>query len=122
MRKREIRVTNKRRRIRVTKKFSSSYKKRLWLAARNMKISRRKWPDAIADAIYNFDGEILIENGMHWPIPNVDDVLGDPRWFSYYLEANGDEPRRNVILIERIRLIDLFFRIRHPDVARHFDR
>lgn len=55
------------------------YQKRLWIAARNMLISRRKWPDAIADAIYNFDGVILLPSGLRWPIPDVDKVLGDPR-------------------------------------------
>lgn len=99
-----------------------SYKKRLWLAARNMNISRRNWPNVIAEAIYNFDGDIIISNGMRWPIPLVDDVLGDPRWFSYYFEMEDDEPRRDVRLLERIRLIDLYFKIAHPQLARHFGR
>jgi len=63
-----------------------SYQKRIWMAARNMKISRREWPNVIADAIYYFDGDIMVDNGMRWPIPLVDNVLGDPRWFSYYFE------------------------------------
>lgn len=110
------------RKIRVTVKFSSSYKKRLWLAARNMNISRRRWPDVIADAIYNFEGYIVIDNGMLWPIPDVDNVLGDPRWFSYYFEEVEGEPRREVRLIERLRLLDLYFKIKHPNIARHFDK
>jgi len=109
--------------IRLTVKFSSSYKKRLWLAARNMKISRREWPNVIADAIYNFDGYILLDNGMLWPIPDIDNVMGDPRWFSYYFEADdGGDPLRDVRLIERLRLIDLFFKIKYPLIARHFDK
>lgn len=100
----------------------SSYKKRLWLAARNLNISRRNWPDVIADALYNFDGEILIENGMRWPIPDVDAVLGDPRWFSYYFEEVDGEPLREVKLLERLRLIDLYFKIKHPEIARHFGK
>ena len=98
------------------------YNKRLWLAARNMLISRRNWPDVIADALYHFNGEIMIGNGMRWPIPDVDDVLGDPRWFSYYFEDVDGEPRRKIRLIERLRLIDLYFRIKHPHIARHFGR
>ncbi|CAD84153.1 hypothetical protein [Nitrosomonas europaea] len=99
------------------------YKKRLWLAARNMNISRREWPNVIADAIYNFDGIILLSNGIRWPIPDVDKVLGDPRWFSYYFEEDekGD-PHRDVIMLERLRLIDLFFKIKHPEIARHFSK
>ncbi len=111
------------RRIRITVKFSSSYKKRLWLAARNLNISRRNWPNVIADAIYNFDGYIMLDNGMLWPIPDVDNVLGDPRWFSYYFEEDdGGNPLRDVRLIERLRLIDLYFKIKHPLIARHFDK
>ncbi|MER2511212.1 MAG: hypothetical protein ABTQ25_02115 [Nitrosomonas ureae] len=99
------------------------YSRRLWLAARNMHISRRKWPDVIADAIYNFKGEIMIGNGMCWPLPYMEDVYGnDSRWFSYYLEAIDGEPRRTVRLIERLRLIDIYFRIKYPHIAQHFGR
>ncbi len=99
------------------------YKKRLWLAARNMGISRRNWPNVIADAIYNFRGIILLPSGIPWPIPDVDKVFGDPRWFSYYFEVGkNDEPRRDVIMLERLRLIDLFFKIKHPKIARHFSK
>lgn len=105
-------------------KFNNPHlRKRMWLATRNMKISRRSWPDEIADAIYNFNGNIMVSNGMRWPIPDVDKVLGDPRWFSYYFEEGEDgEPRREVRLIERLRLIDLYFKIKHPLIARHFDK
>lgn len=97
--------------------------KRLWLAARNMNISRREWPNVIADAIYNFDGDIMISNGMRWPIPLVDDVLGDPRWLSYYFEEDEEgEPLREVRLIERLRLLDLYFKIKHPEIVRHFGK
>ena len=101
------------------------YNKRLWLAARNMLISRRNWPDEIAAALYHFEGDIMFysdKRRMRWPIPDVDDVLGDPRWFSYYFEDVEGEPRRKVRLIERLRLIDLYFRIKHSHIARHFGR
>jgi len=99
------------------------YQKRLWIAARNMLISRRKWADAIADAIFNFQGTILLPSGMRWPIPDVDKVLGDPRWFSYYFEADENgEPRRSVLMLERLRVIDLFFRIKYPHIAKHFGK
>jgi len=99
------------------------YQKRLWIAARNMLISRRRWADAIADALYNFNGIILLPSGLRWPIPDVDKVLGDPRWFSYYFEANEiGEPRRGVLMLERLRLIDLFFKIKYPDIAKHFGK
>ena len=98
------------------------YRKRLWLAARNLRISRRRWPDEIAAAIYNFHGDILLPSGLPWPVPDVDDVLGDPRWFSYYFEETNGQPRRDVRLIERLRMIDLYFRIARPLIQRHFAR
>lgn len=100
---------------------NQSYQKRLWIAARNLLISRRRWADAIADALYNFDGVILLPSGLRWPIPDVDKVLGDSRWFSYYFEADENgEPRRGVLMLERLRLIDLFFKIKYPHIAKHF--
>lgn len=98
------------------------YNFRLWLAARNMKVSRREWPNLIADAIYGYEGKIYCPDGRLWPIPDVDEVLGDPRWFSYYFEEINGAPRREVRLIEKLRLIDLFYRISKPDIQRHFGR
>lgn len=96
------------------------YSRRLWLAARNMNISRRQWPNVIADAIYNYKGTILLPDDRIWPIPDIDDVLGDPRWFSLYFEECDGRPRREVRLIERLRVIDLYFRITKPNIYRHF--
>ena len=97
-----------------------TYIKRLWLAARNMHISRRQWPNVIAYVIYNFDGVILAPDERPWPIPHIDDVFGDPRWFSYYFEENDGEPLRKVRQKERLRVIDLYFRIAKPHIQRHF--
>lgn len=103
---------------------NSHYVRRLWIAARNVKISRRKWPDEIARAIYGFKGRILCSDNRLWPVPDVDAVLGDARWFSYWFEADDTRddywPKREVRLLERIRIIDLYFRIDKPDIARHF--
>lgn len=98
------------------------YKKRLWLAARNMGISRRNWPNVIADAIYNFRGIILLPSGIRWPIPDIDSVMGDPRWLSYYFEELNGDPRRGVILLERLRILDVYFKIKHPKIAKHFNK
>lgn len=98
------------------------YKRRLWIAARNMGISRRKWLDEIADAIYNFNGVIVNVNGTEWKIPDIDDIFGNPRWVSAYLEDIDGEPRRETKKIERLRIIDLHFQIKHPHIHRHFGR
>ncbi len=102
--------------------MSSCYSRRLWLAARNLSIPRRQWPDVIADTVYTFEGDILLPDGRPFPVPEVDRVLGDPRWFSYYFEEVDGQPRRTVRLIERLRIIDLYFRIAKPHIARHFGR
>ncbi|MEM9388083.1 MAG: hypothetical protein AAGA68_23710 [Pseudomonadota bacterium] len=95
--------------------------RRRWIAARNLKVPRRQWPDLLATSIYEFEGTILCPNRLLWPIPDIDKILGeDPRWFSHYLEAVDGEPRRTPRLLERVRLIDLFFRIEKPAIARHF--
>lgn len=98
------------------------YNQRLWLAARNMPISRRQWLDVMADAIYEFEGEIRSTDGALWPIPDIDDVMGDPRWISLYFEELDGKPRRAVKLIERLRMLDLYFRIAKPKIQRHFKR
>lgn len=98
------------------------YRKRLWLAARNMPYSRRKWLDKLAEAIYGFQGAILLPDGRQFPLPDIDQIMGDPRWFSYYFEDIDGEPKRDVRLIERLRIIDLFFRISKPDIQCHLGR
>lgn len=98
------------------------YRRRLWIALRNEGISRRKWPDALAAAIYDFDGAILNPNGTRWNIPDIDDVMGDPRWLSALLEECNGEPCRDTCKIERLRILDLYFRIKHPNIQRHFGR
>ena len=95
---------------------------RLWLAARNMPYSRREWPNIICKAIYEFDGEIVFSDGWRWPIPDIDEVLGDPRWFSYYFEECNGKPKRTVRLLERLRILDLWFRIAKPDIQAHFSK
>ncbi|MEO0423895.1 MAG: hypothetical protein AAF184_16265 [Pseudomonadota bacterium] len=94
--------------------------RRRWLAARNEPLSRREWPDAIARSIFGFEGTILCPNKWVWPLPEVDKILGDPRWFSYYFEETDGHPRRTPRLLERVRLIDLYYRIEKPAIARHF--
>lgn len=101
------------------------YRRRLWMAARNMGISRRKWLDELADVIYNFDGEILYPNGTKWDISDIDidEIMGNSRWMSAFLEKNNNgEPCRETPLIERLRIIDLFFQIKYPHIHRHFGR
>ena len=105
-----------------TELTNSVYSQRLWLAARNMPISRRQWLNVIADTLYFFEGDILFPDGRLWPMPDIDDVFGDARWISLYFEECDGKPRREVRLIERLRIFDLYFRIAKPHIQRHFGR
>lgn len=99
------------------------YDNRLWIATCNIELSRRKFLDEIASTIYGYRGLILVEGGQVWPIPDVYEVMGEEgRWISYYRkEVNGrplHKPRPSTL--ERRRIIDLYFRIKHPLIAEDF--
>ena len=107
--------------------MNEHYYRRLWLAARNLSIPRRGWLDEIASCFCDFRGKIIYRSGEPYPIPLADDVFGDDpdmRWLSYYLNADesGTTPRTISRKIERIQLIDLYFRINHPKLASHFGK
>lgn len=107
--------------------LSEPYYRRLWMAVRNAKIARRDWLDELADTFRDFSGEIVTPSGVPYEIPFVDDVFGDDedmRWFGYYLQTDpsGEYPRCKCRKIERLQLLDLYFRIKQPHIARHFNR
>ncbi len=104
---------------------NSVYRRRLWIAARNLPVSRRELMDQIAATIYDFPGRIMWPNGWKYPTPDIDDVFdADGRWFSLYFEESEGEPKRKPrsTSIEKLRVIDLFLRIKYPDIARHFEK
>lgn len=107
--------------------LAEPYYRRLWLATRNVKIARREWLDELADTFRDFEGEIVTRCGLPYEIPLVDDVFGDDadmRWLGYYLQPDqsGEHPRSKSRKTERLQLLDLYFRIKHPQIARHFKR
>lgn len=108
--------------------LSEHYYRRLWMAARNIKISRREWLDVLADCLRDtHDMYICYPYGEPYVIPFVDDVMGDDpdnRWMSDFLRSDpsGSKPSARSRKLERVRLIDLYFRITHPKIARHFGR
>lgn len=107
--------------------LSEPYYRRLWLAVRNTEISRRNWLDELANTFRDFEGTFETENGRPFELPLVDDVFGnddDMRWLGYYLkpDATGLFPFSYSRKIERLQLLDLYFRIKHPHIARHFKK
>ena len=103
-----------------------SYYQRLWLAARNIAIPRRTWLEEIANTLRDYTGLICHYNGSRFELPLIDDVFGDSdmRWFSYFLtpDHSGLSPKMRVRKLERLRLIDLYFKIKYPHIAEHFAR
>jgi hypothetical protein len=107
--------------------LSEHYYRRLWLATRNVKIGRREWLDELADTFRDYEGEIFTPNGLPYDLPFIDDVFGDDqdmRWLGYYLipDISGNYPQTKCRKIERLQLLDLYFRIKHPNVAAHFEK
>lgn len=106
---------------------SESYYRRLWMATKNISIPRRDWLDEIADTFRDFEGKVLERSGKAFYTPLVDDTFGndpDMRWMGYYLKSahNKNLPQSKSRKIERLQMLDLYFKIKHPDIARHFDK
>lgn len=96
---------------------------RLAIATAALEVSRRKLPDLIADAIYGFEGRIVCRNGTPYDLPDIDEAFGNEgtfRWISDFTRF-AEKPPRQVPqrrVLERLRLIDLYFRIAYPERAR----
>lgn len=106
---------------------SESYYRRLWMATKNISIPRRNWLDEIADTLRDFNGRILHRSGKAFYVPLVDDIFGndpDMRWLGYYLKSahNKNLPQSRSRKFERLQMLDLYFKIKHPDIARHFGK
>lgn len=107
--------------------LSEHYYRRLWLAVRNVDIARRDWLDELADTFRDFNGVILTPSGSIYELPFIDEAFGndeDMRWLGYYLtpDTSGCCPLSRCRKIERLQLLDLYFRIKWPEIAAHFDR
>lgn len=102
----------------------TSYFQRLAIATAALGVSRREIPNILADAIYGFEGTIYWPDGRIYEPSDtaVDDAFGDDdfRWLSDFIRFADQEPRqrpqRRVLM--RLRLIDLYFRIKYPERAR----
>lgn len=107
--------------------LSEHYYRRLWLAVRNVEIPRREWLDELADTLRDFNGVIYQTDNQIYDIPLIDDVFNDDfdmRWLGYYLEADdtGCNPRIKSRKVERLQLLDIYFQIKHPQIAKHFGK
>jgi hypothetical protein len=102
---------------------SLSHFQRLAIATAALPFSRRGLIDEVSDVIYAFEGELVWQNGDSFKIPEIDDAFGDEgsfRWVSDFVRFAIKPPRQHpqARIIERLRLIDLYFRIKYPERAR----
>lgn len=100
-----------------------SHTMRLAIATKALPVSRRELINVVADCIYGFKGKIVWPSGDPFPIPYVDDAFGNDgsfRWVSDFLRFSEEAPRQmpQQRIIARLRLIDLYFRIKYPERAR----
>lgn len=91
-------------------------------------LPRRRWRDAIADALCAYEGDFVGPRGEIYMPPEIDDAFPehiDQRWISDFIARRfqkGTPVRLHKRSIERIRLIDLYFRLRYPEVVANFCR
>lgn len=100
------------------------HQQRLAIAVRALGVSRRELLDLLADVIYEFEGTILMPNGGAFEVTDtlIDDAFADAdgRWISDFLGFAEQPPRQRAQqrVVPRLRLLDLYFRIKHPERAR----
>jgi len=106
-----------------------SHVQRLAMATRALELPRRAIPDWIADHVFGFEGVIVWPDGAPFVVSDtaIDEAFNDDgsfRWLSDFLRFADTEPRQRpqARVLARLRLIDLAFRIVHPDRARLIGR
>ncbi len=94
------------------------YFARLQMAAAGCGISDRDFATAVQDMLLRID----MQDGEIWTtperveIPLIDEAWSDERYLRRFLEAKTCEHP------QKARWIDLYFRVTHPQIARHFGR
>ena len=93
-----------------------------WLIARNVRDigSRRDWPTQMSLVfVRHRHVGLCYRDGSPYELPDIDEVFGDSpdfKWFSDYLLCDGSNvyPRHVSTKTERLRLINLFLKLRYP--------
>jgi hypothetical protein len=99
---------------------------RLAIAIKSLGLPRREIPNWMADAIYQFEGEIRFPNGVRACQCKIDiDAAfnddGSFRWLSDFLRFATRQPRQAAQkrTLDRLRLLLLALMINKPDLAFH---
>lgn len=102
-----------------------SHVQRLAMATRALELPRREIPNWIADQVFGFEGMIVWPDGRVFDLSDtaIDKAFNDDgsfRWLSDFLRFAEEPPKQRPQsrVLDRLRLIDLAFRIAKPDQAR----
>lgn len=117
---------------------SPVYYRRLAIATgariRSRDCSRRKFPDLQASVIFRYinDGGVIYNSDgtlASFSDTAIDESYGsgedgsDFRWLSDFIIRGVNAKQRPAsCILQRLRYIDLYFRLQHPAIARHFPR
>lgn len=101
---------------------------RLGTAVKSLGMSRRLFADTVIITLGTYDGSFLWPEGATFVL--TDDTIirafgydADARWFSLFQKQTAPPIRQaQRRLVPRLRLLDAYFQITHPDIARHFYR
>ncbi|WP_051088985.1 hypothetical protein [Woodsholea maritima] len=110
--------------------LSVSYSSRLAIVIANLGLSRRALADDMAHHLYLYEG--VIRNRASGKVIMLDDEAierafnndGSFRWISEFIRR-GERPgqrRMQERTFERLALLDLYIKIKHPAIARHLAR
>lgn len=98
---------------------------RLAMATKALELTRREIPNWVADTIFGFEGHKVSSDGTPFEVSDtdIDDAFGNDgsfRWLSDFMSFADTPPKQNPQrrVLARLRLIDLAFRIAHPERAR----
>lgn len=88
----------------------------IWKCVKRENRPRREWLDELANTFRDFEGEFLWPSGKPYELPDLDQTFGeDPsmRWLAWFLEENEGGPAHKTRLYDRLRIFDLYFKIKY---------
>lgn len=101
---------------------------RMAMACSGLTFSRRGFADELASVLYPYEGEICWPEGDIFSFHDtaIEDAFSNDlgfRWLSDYARVQALPARTpQYRIVARLRLIDTYFLIQHPNIARHFYR
>ncbi|MTD94356.1 hypothetical protein GIW81_08415 [Hyphomicrobium sp. xq] len=96
---------------------------RLAIATKALGQPRRGITDWLCDTVYGFKGQILWPNGTPYQVPDIEAVFGEDgsyRWLGYFMDFAEEAPQQRAQerVLERLRVLDLGFKIAYPERSR----